>query len=278
MANPNGDMLNENRPRQDQTTEQLEVSDVRIKRFVRDYWLSQNKRVLVREEKNQKGNVLSCQQIIEMEMKQAGIKEDQLINYLFENVEDVRLFGAVITKPKYNVTGPLQINWSKSVHKAEVLTYQGNAAYASGKGKEQSSIWTKYICPYALFKTEMVFNRMVAQRQSIRITEEMIEDFKNSLIMGMKTYRSTSKNQVPRILVEVVYNNNDINGTLNLVDVKYDKPDFELRSIDDVKFDFAPLKKYQNKKSASIDKITVHLHDKIQPENLDRSSWEIKNV
>ena len=40
MAIPNGDMLNENRPRQDEITGQLEVSDVRIKRFVREEWIN----------------------------------------------------------------------------------------------------------------------------------------------------------------------------------------------------------------------------------------------
>ena len=47
MANPNGDMLNDNKPRHDEITGQLEVSDVRIKRFVRDEWQSMGHNVLV---------------------------------------------------------------------------------------------------------------------------------------------------------------------------------------------------------------------------------------
>lgn len=42
---------------------------------------------------------------------------------------------------------------------------QGNAAYASSEGKSQASIWTKYISPYALFKTYAVYNNLVAKNK-----------------------------------------------------------------------------------------------------------------
>ena len=47
MSNPNGDMLNENRPRQDEITGQLEASDVRVKRFAREEWINKGENVLV---------------------------------------------------------------------------------------------------------------------------------------------------------------------------------------------------------------------------------------
>jgi CRISPR-associated protein Csh2 len=37
-ANPNGDPLNENRPRFDTESSTILVSDVRLKRTIRDYW------------------------------------------------------------------------------------------------------------------------------------------------------------------------------------------------------------------------------------------------
>ena len=36
MANPNGDMINDNRPRCDEETGKLEMSDVRLKRYFRE--------------------------------------------------------------------------------------------------------------------------------------------------------------------------------------------------------------------------------------------------
>ena len=46
-ANPNGDPLNANAPRKDEETGQIMVSDVRLKRTVRDQWLREGKIVFV---------------------------------------------------------------------------------------------------------------------------------------------------------------------------------------------------------------------------------------
>jgi len=273
-ANPNGDMLNENRPRMDETTGHLEASDVRIKRFVRDYWMSIGKRVLVRQETDEKGNVLSAQQLIDRESKNDKLsindkKADiSFANWLFEKFIDVRLFGAVVTKPKYNITGPLQINWSRSLHEAEVTIHQGNAAYASGDNKAQASIWTKYMTPYAAFKTNMVFNSLTANLQNIPITEDDISEFKTGLINGLKNYRSTSKNQMPRILIEIIYKQNDIDGDMEMLNYFFNKEPLALRDISEIQFDASPLKQYFNLKQNAIEKINVYIDKKVQIKNL----------
>ena len=211
MSNPNGDMLNENRPRQDEVTGQLEVSDVRVKRFAREEWINKGAKVLVQTiEEN--GKIQTCQKRVETIQKSANIKDDDIEKYLTDNYIDVKLFGAVITKPKRDILGPLQVAWSKSVHEAQIKFMQGNAAYASSEGKSQASIWTKYISPYALFKTYAVYNNLVAKKQNINVEDKDIKSFIEALIDGMKHYRSTSKNQMPRLLVEVIYNNNKLDG------------------------------------------------------------------
>ena len=203
MSNPNGDMLNENRPRQDEITGQLEASDVRVKRFAREEWINKGENVLV-QTVEEKGKIQTCQKRVETIQKSAKIKDDDIEKYLTDNYIDVKLFGAVITKPKRDILGPLQVAWSKSVHEAQIKFMQGNAAYASSEGKSQASIWTKYISPYALFKTYAVYNNLVAKKQNINVEDKDIESFIEALIDGMKHYRSTSKNQMPRLLVEVI--------------------------------------------------------------------------
>ena len=174
MANPNGDMLNENRPRQDEVTGQLEVSDVRVKRFAREEWINKGENVLV-QTVEEKGKIQTCQKRVETIQKQAKIKDDDLEKYLTDNYIDVKLFGAVITKPKRDILGPLQVAWSKSVHEAQIKFMQGNAAYASSEGKSQASIWGKYISPYALFKTYAIYNNLVAKKQNIDVDDKDIE-------------------------------------------------------------------------------------------------------
>src|SRR5690554_667554 len=172
MALPNGDMLNEDRPRQDELTGQLEVSDVRIKRFVRDEWINNGFNVLVQRVEDDKGKVLTCQGRVKEISDKNKLKDDQEVReFLLKNYINVRLFGAVVTKPTIDILGPLQVAWSKSVHQAEIKFMQGNAAYAGKEGKGQASIWSKYITPYGLFKTYAVFNKLAAERQGIEVSE-----------------------------------------------------------------------------------------------------------
>jgi CRISPR-associated protein Csh2 len=274
MANPNGDMLNDNKPRQDESTGQLEVSDVRIKRFIRDEWISNGKNVLVQTKTDKNGKVMTCQGIVKERASENNLKDEEIPNYLLEIYIDVRLFGAVITKPKYDITGPLQIAWSKSVHEADVKFMQGNAAYASGEGKEQASIWSKFISPYALFKTYAVYNDKVAEKQGITVSDDDLNDFKDALINGLKNYRSTSKNQMPRLLVEVIYNNNKLDGELNYIDITYENQDLELRDISQVVIDLSKLCEYALEKSESIEKIIIYKHKNVNLINVPENAEE----
>jgi CRISPR-associated protein Csh2 len=274
MANPNGDMLNDNKPRQDEATGQLEVSDVRIKRFIRDHWISNGKNVLVQTKTDKNGKVMTCQGIVKEMASENNLKDEEIPNYLLEKYIDVKLFGAVITKPKYDITGPLQIAWSKSVHEADVKFMQGNAAYASGEGKDQASIWSKFISPYALFKTYAVYNDKVAEKQGINVSDDDLNDFKDALLNGLKNYRSTSKNQMPRLLIEVIYNNNKLDGELNYVDITYENQDLELRDISQVVINLGKLSEYALEKSASIEKIIIYKHKNVNLINVPENAEE----
>jgi len=263
MANPNGDMINDNRPRQDERTGKLEMSDVRIKRYVRDEWLTRNEKVFVRPVKNEKGEYIDCKSVAEKTIKDEKIKESELEQFLKSNYIDVKLFGAVVTKPKFNITGPLQVMWSKSINEAEIKFAQGTSVFTSKKEAKQGTIWSKYFTPYALFKTYMVYNDMTAKLQNISVSDFDICKFKDALISGMKNYKSTSKNQMPRLLVEVVYNKNYIDGELDYIKVKSNVPDLEIRSVEQFEFDLGPLAEYYEKKKDLIYSVNVYKHPKV---------------
>lgn len=269
MANPNGDMLNDNQPRHDEITGQLEVSDVRIKRFVRDEWQSKGYKVLVRTKKDDKGNVMSCTKLIDEVKREGNLKDENLMAHLLSEYIDVRLFGAVITKPKNDITGPLQVMWSKSINSAEIKFMQGNSAYASGEDKGQSTIWSKHISPYAIFKTYAVYNDISAKKQGIDVSEDDLNAFNGALINGLINYRSTSKNQMPRLLVEVIYKEQRIDGELNYVDVNYAIPDNELRSISQVHINLDRLVNYYRSKKNDIERIRIYQHSSIDINGLD---------
>lgn len=264
MANANGDMINDNRPRQDERTGKLEISDVRIKRYVRDEWDNRGAKVFVKPVKNENGKFIDCKGVAKKVIEEEKIKSEQLETKLKTDYKDVKLFGAVITEPKFNITGPLQVMWSRSLHTADIKFAQGTSVFTSKKEAEQGTIWSKYYTPYALFKTYMVYNDMVAKRQGINVTEADIDEFKEVLISGIKNYKSTSKNQMPRLLVEVVYNKNYIDGELDYIKIDKKVSDLELRNIFEFTFDFEPLSKYYKNKEAVIERINVYKHPNVE--------------
>lgn len=266
MANPNGDMLNDNQPRCDKQTGKLEVSDSRVKRFVRDELISIGEKVFVQTISNEAGKVESCTTKVQKDLKANKINEksiNDVIKYLSTNYIDVRLFGVTITKPMCELTGPLQVTWSRSINKAEIKFMQGNSAYSSSDTKSQATIWSKYITPYALFRTYSVFNNNVASRQGVEVTEDDISKFKNALINGFIHYRSTSKNQMPRLLIEVVYKNTHVDGELDYIDTSFNCDDADLRSISDVSFDLTKLQDYVSE-NKDVYEVYVYKHRSVK--------------
>lgn len=271
MANPNGDMINDNRPRYDEGTGKLEMSDVRIKRYFREEADNRGLNVFVKPTRDESGNLLDCKKAAKKVCKEkCNNKSDKLEELLKVDYIDVKLFGAVVTEPKFNITGPLQVMWSKSVHEAEIKFAQGTASFTSGIKEEQKqgTTWSKYYTPYALFKTYMVYNDKAADRQDIKLTEEDLESFKDILLSGMRNYKSTSKNQMPRVLVEVIYNKNYIDGELDYVKVEHDKQDLELREIEEFTFDFSKLAEFVEGHKSVVDKVNIYLHSKVKVENI----------
>jgi CRISPR-associated protein Csh2 len=233
--------------------------------------------VLVQTVEDDKGKIMTCSALISKISKENKIKEEQLVEYLLDKYIDVKLFGAVITKPKKDIMGPLQITWSRSVHEAEVKFIQGNAAYAGSEGKSQASIWSKYITPYALFKTYGVYNDKVARRQGIKVEEDDLKLFVEGLLDGMKNYRSTSKNQMPRMLVEVIYNNNKIDGELNYIDFIKKVDDLEIRDIGQVEVKLNKLSKYYDDNKENIDLVNIYIHSNLNVEGL-HEDFNIKTI
>jgi Cas7 group CRISPR-associated protein Csh2 len=71
--NPNGDPLNENKPRMDEETGHCLVSDVRLKRTIRDY-LSDHKgeEIFVREVRKEDDNLATKEDIVRELWRQLG--------------------------------------------------------------------------------------------------------------------------------------------------------------------------------------------------------------
>lgn len=252
FANPNGDPINENRPRIDDETDLLYVTDVRLKRTIRDYLHDyKGKEVFIYGEKEKENAKLVT--------KKERVKKSYNNNpyKALEECIDLRLFGATFalkqssksseedktTGGNVSITGPVQFKFGRSLHRVKEEYVKGTTVMPSGEGKEQGTFTEKYLVPYALISFYGVANNRVAEIEGINLTEEDLDLMYEAMWNGTKVLFTTSKSQMPRLLVEVRYHDEDIFlGELDkYLKMESDKRGEEIRDPDDYKLEIGPL-------------------------------------
>jgi len=246
-GNPNGDPLDENKPRMDEATSTLIVTDVRLKRTIRDYLQNAcNETLWVTGEAVSPKNRLK-----ELELKvpdKGEGKLEQLMRELYEKCIDVRLFGAVVPAVERgametSLTGPVQFRYGRSLHRVKWEFIQGTAAFLSKEGAEQRSFREEYVVPYVLIAFYGVVNDLAAKDTGLR--DEDIGKMYKAMWFGTKNLITRSKmEQTPRLLLIVEYKDGVKfhHGELDyLVRVESEKDDFELRDVTDFKLQVGDL-------------------------------------
>lgn len=126
MCNPNGDPDDENRPRMDYERERNLVSDVRLKRYIRDYLQDKGYEIFVAKLEDQTVNATQRLKKLIEDNKKININkiDKEGIEWLLSKLIDVRLFGATMPiksdeskGSSLTFTGPVQFNWGYSLNK-----------------------------------------------------------------------------------------------------------------------------------------------------------------
>lgn len=168
-GNPNGDPDADNTPRFDPETRHGLVTDVCIKRKVRDYLHQmEGADIFIQSDR-------SLNARIEEKAKAIGAKKDSKVANpnLQKSVAggylDVRLFGAVLSTGDYNagqVRGPLQLTFSRSVDPilplSVTITRQARTTDARTE-TGTTEIGRKAIVPYALYRGTGFFSPHLAE-------------------------------------------------------------------------------------------------------------------
>jgi len=275
--NPNGDMLNSNAPRVDEETGRAEVTDVRIKRTIRDELIKKegSDAIFIKEYKRDE-NVLDCKTAIrenKINIKQSKV---DLEKEILERFLDIRAFGGVLPisdkdemKKDKNIitagvqfTGAVQFRMSKSLHKVSTNHIKGTGAFASDydetnskKQKQQATFREEDFLSYALFATYGIMDNYNAKKTGF--SEEDAIKIIDALWFGTKNLITRSKmGQTPRFMLIITYKDDTFAGDLNnSIDFIGNKDDEAIRNINDYKIDFsrlkAKLKRYEN----SIEKV-----------------------
>jgi len=276
-ANPNGDPVDENKPRMDEETGCNIVTDVRLKRTVRD-WLHDFKgqEIFVREIRDENGFLQdakmraedflldeSGQKIDKASFKTVQEMEQIIYDNVIKHCIDVRLFGATIPvelkrdkKGSVTLTGPVQLKLGRSLHGVEITYIKGTGAFASQPHKEQFTWREEYILPYSLIAFYGVVNENAAK--TTKLTDSDLELFIEGLWNGTKNLISRSKvGQMPRLLLQVVYKEQNYHiGELDRrIKLISDKRDKEIRDIAEVSLDVTNLAEVLEKNKDKIERI-----------------------
>lgn len=247
-ANPNGDPSDENKPRIDEETGHNIVTDVRLKRTVRDYLFNYEgynqdavKDIFVRQTfvDNDPSKGLN-------DGKNRGKQYKNDPSLVLDACIDARLFGGVIPLDNSSITftGPVQFKMGHSLHKVKPMYIKGTGAFASKAGALQQTFREEYILPYSFIAFYGIINENAARQT--KLTGADIEMLKKGLWNGTKQLITRSKMEHnPRLLLMLEHkHSNYFIGELDKhIRLSTDKKDEELRSIQDFKLDMSRLKK-----------------------------------
>jgi CRISPR-associated protein Csh2 len=226
MGNPNGDP-DENRPRvlPDKTHY---VTDVRLKRFVRDFFKIQDRAILVDKIEGRTTNLTGR---VAAHLHNIGKKEAngaELVDILLDAFIDARMFGSsfafkkqegfdLTAEPK-TLTGAVQIMHGEVLHKAQEVDISGTSVFGSDEEKAQGTFTTYYGLRYALIGFNGIANEHSAKVS--RMTDADYALLLRAIWDGVRAAGNTrtKRGQVPRLLLGVVYKPGNEFQFGNLVD------------------------------------------------------------
>jgi len=275
--NPNGDPLDGNKPRIDEATDTNIVTDVRLKRTVRDYLKDfKSQEILIEQIEHDDGSI---QTGIERAMnfltpqkesstgeknKKEGIRatEEMVRKNVLARCIDARLFGCTLPLESGSVTltGPVQFRMGRSLNRVELTRIKGTGAFAAKSGAGQNTFREEYILPYSFIAFYGIVNENAAK--DTELTTADLALLYDGLWNGTKNLISRSKiGQTPRLLLAVTYKENnyhigDLDKALALrtgADLKEE----QVRDVSDFTLDVGGLLDLLKQKAEKILNVTV---------------------
>jgi len=261
-ANPNGDPNDENKPRIDEETGRNIVTDVRLKRTIRDYLLEKGEEVFIKEVRKEDGELKT------KEERTTDLKIETPEN-MVDKCIDIRLFGATsaIKGKTITFTGPVQFKMGKSLHAVKGPVFvKGTTVMPSKESKRQGTFTEAYILPYSLIAFCGVINENAAVHT--KLGKEDIALLKDAIWNGTKGLISRSKfGQMPRLLIIINYNipNFFIGDLDNLIELeKGILRDEELRKPEDYKVEMGSFLERIDRNKNKVENVEFITDERMQ--------------
>ena len=234
MTNPNGDMLNDNAPRYDESDRKAIVSDVRVKRTIRDD---------LQYRKSQTIFVNNAEQVQSAETRFAEVKK------ILGEADDKK------AKSNIQIIGAVQFSWAKSLNETETIMSQGTGAFGKD-GSGNKTFRTDNYIPYGLFAMYGTINSLNAAKSNA--SEEDVAQMLEAMWQGTKLLNTRSKvGQKPRMLIRVIYKDTYMIGLLDELVRLENKDSDQIRSIYECELNFTALTRSLKNMSQKIEKIVI---------------------
>lgn len=254
---PNGDPFT-GEQRYDDETKRVLVSDVRIKRYVRDYFIEQNQmdegkyeifvfndKTQIAEGSKESGSSARMQSLWAKYYPKKPEKKmlEKAALELLQKCIDVRLFGGISTEKEaaVNITGPVQFALlNPSLNKVDLRIHQNTSVFSSSADKSRGAIGTTSVVPYALNQIHGWINPYSAKNSGL--TEVDINELFVAMWNSINNSNTRSKsNQSSVLLIQIIYRNpNDkLYGTDKLISISSSKEEEQIRDMEDFSFDFS---------------------------------------
>ena len=265
MTNPNGDFDNENKPRMDYDTERNLVSDVRLKRYLRDYFETNlGKEIFITEKAESAEERLKALGVVKEEKKDKKTITTFDKDTLCQKLIDVRMFGAVLATKGGNdhLTGPIQFNWGYSLNKVQLCESSAiTSSFSSGEG-----IGHDYRVKYSLIAFNGSINGSAANET--KLSDDDIKIFDEAMLKAIPANRTRSKiNQFPRLYIRIEMINNQTFMKDLREYVKFEHPsidEYKIENVENYNLNISKLVEYINQFNDKIGKIVCWKDDKIE--------------
>lgn len=270
-ANPNGNpMSGANRPRIDPETGEAIVTDVRLKRYLRDQLDEDGHGVYVRSVQTDRGKRYDREQLLEDRLQDLDPDEwdledadddeelqreltDAVYGSFIDNSADVRYFGATMSvdmRGKYegiedylpdHFTGPVQFSPGKTMHAVSTNEEYNSltSVIATGEDKEQGGFdLDDHRIKYGLIRFHGIVDENGAEDTSLSTDDVERLDTLCWRSIKNQTLSRSKVGQEPRLYLRVEYDRDSFHvGDLHLgleVDEERSKDTEKLRTVQDV--------------------------------------------
>jgi len=207
-GNPNGDPDAGNLPRLDPETNQGLVTDVCLKRKIRNYVSVTHSeetgyRIYVRERSVLNTTHMEAYTATDQKSEAKKLPKDEqkakeLTDWMCLNFYDIRTFGAVMTTDVNcgQVRGPLQLTFARSIDPIVSAEFSiTRCAVTNEKDLEKErTMGRKFTVPYGLYRCHGFINATLAEKT--QFTEGDLELLKDALANMFETDRSAARGQM----------------------------------------------------------------------------------